>query len=474
MFSTLLSRLFIRTPAHPQKVARRFRPRLEALDERIVPAGYYVFWTDNGGDFQASNAANWQGAGPTGLPSAGDNISFGNYGNKGTDECQGFSGSYRTVMLNSSYTGKVTLSGSLSVGTLGLNGGVISQPVGGTDITVTRISGMSPYEVPGFSWSGGTLNDTAHAANLTVIAGTALIDPQGGTLKTGSTLSFTGGTTGTFNPGAVEFANDAGINVDAASTVSSTGTGAAPVQLKLKLGANGAILSAGTFNAAGITSDLPITITGGTMTVYGGTASFAGNVKQANGTPLSSSILQTGGTIVIDNGWSLTSAKNIELDGGKLSTRATTNGIQLPAMVTAGTLFVDGADIVISDPTYSTGVTGHQFGTLKVTGDIEWTGGTYRPFVDGTANSVTTDLWTCTGTFTIDGTVKQGQTGAKYGPVDVNSPPGGPGIGRTWAILTASSIVIPAGGVGPVSAVPSSWGMIGGSGDKQWFLRRLN
>ncbi|MDB5309723.1 MAG: hypothetical protein JWO38_3925 [Gemmataceae bacterium] len=414
----------------------RFRPRLEALDERIVPAGYYVFWADTAGDHLATNPANWQGAGPTGLPSAGDNVYFGTYG---SDDCQGFSGSYRTVILNSVYTGKVTLSGALNVGTFGLSGGEISQPVAGTDITVTRVSGMAPPEVPGFTWHGGILNGSTNAANLTVDNGTALISD--GTLSTADTLKIVNNTTATFQNVGITFKAGTGLLVSASAvtiaaqnnnvTFTSGTSGTSDLMNWITAGGSITVTGPKNWSANGV----PLKNDGGTFTVQGGaTASFVGSVGTG---AVAGSVLQTataGGVMLIENGSTVQVDHGVYLAGGKLSTKPVGSGAQQDAKIT-GNLTVAGADVVIDDPAFLTQGAAHVYGVLNVNGDVTWTSGVYRPFVGIDVNGARfADLWKAT-TFTIT----LGAGGAILGP----NPPWNP---KPYDLTNVSWVVVKATG----------------------------
>src|SRR5947209_5776491 len=96
------------------------------------------------------------------------------------------------------YTGTATLQADLTVGTLDLTSGASSQWTGSAtkDLTVTTA----------VTWTGGTLNSSAHAATAT-LGGTVSIDPGGGSIATGDNLAFQDATA-TVAGGTVTFNND--------------------------------------------------------------------------------------------------------------------------------------------------------------------------------------------------------------------------------------------------------------------------
>lgn len=223
----LAARLTAALTRRPRTVRTRhpFRARLgvEGLEAREVPALYS--WTSLGGDFDT--LSNWTlastGTTPTHLPVDGDDIAFmsATFG-----PCFNFhgpgSGSYNSVVINGSYSNTVTLSGGFSTATLTLDssGAAISQPVSGTDITVTG----------SFTWTKGTLNSSSHPATVH-LTGTALINPTNdggmallgnpgpGTVSSGSLLSFENGAVATITTGTLVFTNASTIDVVGSSVV---------------------------------------------------------------------------------------------------------------------------------------------------------------------------------------------------------------------------------------------------------------
>jgi hypothetical protein len=110
---------------------------------------------------------------------------------------------FSSVQLINSYAGTVTLgddaSGGLSIKTLNVTSGAISQPApGATDLTVLTT----------FNWTGGTLNSTANLANLIISGATVNIDPSGGTVWLGDNLSFINGANGTMGDGTLALNKD--------------------------------------------------------------------------------------------------------------------------------------------------------------------------------------------------------------------------------------------------------------------------
>ncbi len=114
---------------------------------------------------------------------------------------------------------------------------------------------------------------------------------------------------------------------------------------------------------------------------------------------------------------------------------------------------------------------GHQFGTLRVEGDVSWLKGIYRPEVDGTAGSTTADVWEATGTFRTFG-IAAGNW-AVIAPGAINVPPGANLAGRTWVVLKGDLMEVPEGGAIRPTFPPNDpnwlWDLT--FGDAEWKIK---
>ena len=134
---------------------------------------------------------------------------------------------------------------------------------------------------------------------------------------------------------------------------------------------------------------LPILNQGGEFWVLGGvTANVTGRIGDGP------SVRQDSGTTYIQGGSILAAFWGALFSGGKLSTSANTGGGSQVATIDSVNVTNTGADVVIGD-----GSSPHVTGTLLCTGTVNWTGGTYRPVIDGQAK--TCDVWRSQGKFTV-------------------------------------------------------------------------
>jgi hypothetical protein len=191
----------------------RFRPRVEALEAREVPAAN----TWLGGSSSTDDTAWSLGR----VPISGDDLYFD--GSIASTDCDFWSGDLTdylsSVHLVNGYPGTVYFDGDMDIATLEVDSGAIAP-----------YSGFSHHDIwveEEVIWTGGTLNNTAHAGTLHILGGaTANVSPgASNTVTTGYTLSFEGdagtqtGSTGTFYPGTVVWKNDAHWFVSAESEV---------------------------------------------------------------------------------------------------------------------------------------------------------------------------------------------------------------------------------------------------------------
>lgn len=189
--------------------------------------------------------------------------------------------SIRELRISSSYTGTLTLSNPLSVGSLKLDGGTIDQPSSayGSGLTITEKA----------LWTAGVLNSTANLATVAFVNASVLIDSTGG-LTSGSQMTFedcaataAGGTT-TFTNG---------------ETVLVSGTTAMTI-----LGWTVAITS----------TSGPLTVDGATVNIIGNSTIHSisvihsGIVNMSSGNNAISTVTITGG-----------GANGVTVDGGTLN-----------------------------------------------------------------------------------------------------------------------------------------------------------
>jgi hypothetical protein len=419
-----------------------FRPQLESLDTRIVPAT--LRWTDQIGDNNATEAPNWQvqvgnnwvpaaqppqtgddvifdgsvfgvsappppGGGAGGLPGTG-----GLGGLPSTEDCNGLhvlSGQnlFNSIQLINGYTGTVTVgddaSGGLSTNILNLTSGAIAQPDQGlTDLTV----------LSNLNWTGGNLNQNGPLANLTITvsSATALFAPSNaGTVSCGDNINIDTGASAEFDPGTFNFTNAPQVNVTNNAQANFV-TFANPDKIKfsgvtqVNIGfANLGVIGPGTwdsgasmYNKSGI-----VRITGGA------TVQLQGTILTRNNNILQSSYFQgVGADMQLRSGSNLEVALPATIGGGTFRTlfeNTLADNVSAQTATVTGNLMVLGGTVAICDPTGQ--ITTKHYGTLYVTGWVDMEAGTYTPGIDSTTSG-NNDHWESGGTFSVN----QGQNGA--------------------------------------------------------------
>lgn len=343
---TFFRRLFRSSDRRPTTVQNRsrFRPFVESLEAREVPALFT--WVGSGfgagADFDTQTNWTYNGGGTaTRLPAAGDDLAFISSMSGNVNNAHGpASGAYNSVSLNGAYRSTITLIGGFTTTSLTLDaaGAAISQPSasGGysnTDITVTS----------SFNWTNGTLNSSAHLSNLILDGATALIAPRAimdlwnpmnppipGTLTTGDNITFVNAAIGTVKDGEIDFGNGAGIDLklNALLVIAPQNTGTRFDRVN-HMGVDGRLLieSGATLEvyrpdpnkpADDWISTLPVDNDGGKFWIHGKiTADISGEVFSTG-----SSVHQTGATslLLLENGSTLKVQNDFTLGGGKLST----------------------------------------------------------------------------------------------------------------------------------------------------------
>lgn len=289
-----------------------------------------------------------------------------------------------------------------------VSAGEFVQDNAGEDITVTGTTvADTRFTHATFEWTGGAINSSSNPANFTLTgtAATGWVDPPGAvfnTLTLNDNLTVAAGAKLEVLDGTVTSALHTSILVTGGASL-KTGdatnllVSAASVTKSVKLtGAASKAEFTGTFRSRALE------VESGTAKVLGEgkTSTFAGPVGFGG----TASVLVTGGALVIENGSTLdTGTRKTCIAGGKLATQAYGTGAQ-PVANIKGNLLVQytASEVKISDTAYNpSGVTGHQYGELKVDGNVEWDSGKYIPWVAGGTSSACGE-WSSTGTFTID------------------------------------------------------------------------
>ena len=380
--------------------------------------GTFVYWT-GAEDDNWMNADNWSG---NAVPDSDDIVVFnGSYVDDVTLSGPLSPYSIGELRITSGYTGTITLSFPLSVGSLSMKGGTIDQPYSayGSDVTVTGTA----------LWTGGVLNSTANIANVIFDGATALLSPAGaGTISTGSGISYDNGAQGILHAGVLDVLND-GVEfvVAAGSTlVAAPGNDGTFSQGNTIFGTPMHIfgyftLLSGTFNQTGNVVNL------GTLTLMENTT-FSCSVPE---TP-ANAYDQTGAgasTIMYGGSNLVATAGYVIIRAGILTTKANSSG-NADAIITAGLVKVRGGEISIDG-----GGGPHHFGQLFVSGSVNWDGGTFRPVVDDELNPGPSDVWNCTGTFAISDTAAIAPSAR-----DGEDNPVMPTSGRQWEVIQGNNV----------------------------------
>ena len=307
--------------------------------------------------------------------------------------------SFAYVRLVNSFSGTLRLESSMEVGTVELATGTIDQPT------------ASPFTIGDlFTWTGGTLNSTSTLASVYFDGGSmANITPgAGNTLSTGSQLVFgpataPAPTVAAFNPGIIEFRNDAGIEVGAFCVAEIKPGAKASVTFKdatigdgskstvTKVLANGLL----TVKGPGIWDGQGAAIVNaGDVTIKDLAAvSLSGNTTLPDQTKVS--FHQTGGFLELHTDSSLDMSSAAVIADGRIYITSTPANLDKPATLGAD-LIMTGGRVVFNTP--------DQVKPLKflVDGSMKWSGGTLAFRMDGAADGGS-DLLQVNGKLTISG-----------------------------------------------------------------------
>jgi hypothetical protein len=279
----------------------------------------------------------------------------------------------------------VTMSGSFLVqtGTLQVTAGVsviantaiVDYRPGATlelagGVFLVNANGVSFPFSGDFKVSGGTLRVptgiTASPKNVT-LQSSGVID-GGGTLILSGTSTWSGGTMGSATaPGGTTQVNSGNtLNVTGAAVslaqgrnVLNNGTMNLTVDGNVNVSSGGTITNGGTLTkngGSGTTTLFPTVNNTGTVAVTTGTLALAGGGSTASTYSISTTLALTGGTLTVANGSSVTGGGTLSIAGGTADVSS-------------------GANVTWSNVSLSSGTIGGA-GTLHVSGNFTWAGGT--------------------------------------------------------------------------------------------------
>ncbi len=436
---------------------RGFRPALEALEVREVPAAFT--WT-GAVSSDALNPANWSSfEEPGGLPGEDDHLYFGGPSviviplggppsppspggtSVNCDNLQSLGSGFAGVHISAAYTGTVTMGEALTFGVFNLANGAISQSANAYGLTVTGA----------FNWTDGVLNSTPSAAVVYLNGGGTITLPGGNnTLTTGSTLTF--GSSGgekltTISGGGNLLLNGTGdgIFVNADAKVNNVVQIGSPNAVK---GVNNALrtLTVDTGALWGYTGqgtatlELQVGNTGGQFELQG-QVNLA--IKDFFNSTNVSGYLQTvaapTATLVIQNGSVLdvSMTKGADVRHGKVILVGNTAVAQQVATIKGKFEFRGGLIGFHQTPTEVGGTL--VWGQFRVEGDALWAGGIYNPGLDCRQpgqNQFSANKWVVTGTLLID-------TSNADKPTIIPVPqflPQGQEVAGQWTIIEANKI----------------------------------
>jgi hypothetical protein len=471
--SRLVRRLFRALSSRPISKPT-FKPSLDALDQRDVPA--LLTWTDATGDNQFNDPYNWVSTdGLIRIPAAGDDILFTNGagangpgGQSGglmgaggpsggsPGPCYGMqsdpNGPYNSITLTTGFTGTVTVTGPVQTDALYVNNGTIDQPTtsAGSDITV--LGGATPtsytwWLYPGweggsdFNWTGGTINSTTSGATLHITGSStiAVIDPlNAGAVSTGDTISVEHSATANFMGGIVTFTGGLGISITGHSTVNvmatteQPGVGTTTFGVTTQDGVQSINDIAGFYRVNGpvaAISEMPIFIRRGELSITGGaTATFQGETSlNLYGLQVpTGSVYNKGGKVLIETGSTLVPVNGMIQMGGRLQIDVI--GAKGGNAKLKGNLWVNGGSVTFLYSRALNGVPGAAEATFTVNGDVSWSGGIYTPTVDR-QQPRDASKWIVRGTMTISGS-------AALRPIFINRGNAAP-PGSKWLVIYA-------------------------------------
>jgi hypothetical protein len=241
-------------------------------------------------------------------------------------------------------------------------------------------------------------------------------------VNTGDSINFVSGATGTLKAGTINVTND-GTEIDVgegSGLVDDPGTYGTTEAGNWAGGTTLVVYQTGWFTVlTGTYRQFGSVATRGVFTLMDDTTLFVrDNYLQVSGATL----LHGGSTLLVGDEF-----EGMTVEGGMLATVANSSG-SADATID-GDLIVEGGDVYIG-----ANLSPHHYGTLSVTGSVDWSAGTFHPFVDNDENWGVSDRWYAGGTFTIRGTAALAPAA-----LDGNDTPVMPTSRRHWEMITSGS-----------------------------------
>ncbi len=253
------------------------------------------------------------------------------------------------------------------------------------------------------------LNNSGHLATVTVsgVNTTALFAPQSGGVILGSSINLQGGATLTQQAGVIvvtkpdltfDVFSNSNFRVDPSAGLSAIINSVFGTNLRIRDGGVWTLVSGTTTLEGNVRNE-------GTFSLMGETSVIVTGQNPINPNDINSSYayLQTGGATFLHSSSLLLTGdqRGVKIAAGILATKSavTAQGNHdSSANISARDLWITGGDIYIGY-----GFTHPFFGTLSVTGNVFWDGGTYHPCVRNYANGAVgdSDLWISSGRFEI-------------------------------------------------------------------------
>ena len=367
-------------------------------------------------------------------------------------------------------SGLLTLGESVTAGVFTLSGGAVAQAAG-ADLTIDGgwEGEWSGYE---FAWTGGTLNSTANLQTVNIIGITGLLAPvNAGTVSLGSHLTLENGAVVTMKEGDVTLFND-GITFTIKTNcelIADPGQNkpidfAGPIAfgnpMHIKNGGWFKVLT-GFYNA----ENGSVLNEGGSFILESNTVANFG--KEVPGMPpqVASSFWQKYGNLYFAADGMLLLEEGMLMDGGAIVQKS---GTKPPLFL--GNLGVPTSKLLMRNGHVlfenMAGVGGYEFGEFIVTGDVDWRGGMFHPFVSSFSSDLR-DRWMVYGQFDINVGLNPSAT-LQPNAVDLTGIGDIPLPGMTWEILSATTM----------SATPPSYDSITwaldsvGNPQRAWNLRK--
>jgi hypothetical protein len=311
------------------------------------------------------------------------------------------------VFVGLGYNETITVTGAANFEFLDLESGAVSLGVDaeadvfhlqGGDLLQATAADMTVTDT--FEWTDGDINVAGNAANLTITGATGTIAPvDAGTVILGSSLEVVNEAFVVVHDGTLDLQGGVGIMIENAAVEIHCKYKDVRVERnpnvevgieRITIGEGGkyTVTRTNPPNAGFHSTNLPIEINGGLLQV-GETVHVEANGKDpVTGRSVSQFTGETnlyyGSRLVVPNGFDMSGGSLYGKFGGPGEKVTIEGNFSVYEGLVA--MSVDGP--------------GHVFGTIRVEGNVSWSAGTYRPYIDG-ADQMKRDLWESTGTFTI-------------------------------------------------------------------------